>query len=334
MNLNKQQSDIINYRPDLKMENIPSLGSTFGDSNNGKLKVDIKPTLVEKSLNLSTFEQYSPYTVLEGLETLIDRAEEYKVKLRKQMSSTHMGSKYLNAKDDETRKNIEKENALSVHGTTYLECYSSLEYVHEELLGIKEVYSLGTYGDDIQSGRAREIDMADIDRIYTLEREQETENVNYTSIYYETLVSAILQKYCFDMDEYVLCDIGNLNEFSKSMPKNDKLVELMSQNFQKKGEILQKDIFKDKKTSYNIRVALRNTFLAIQEYEDSLDAIRDSLTDMDNDVLALEMQRDLLSNLSESMEDLLSSTTYSVMAKQDIAKSLLGKSNIREYFIE
>lgn len=329
---NKNQSDIINYRPDLKMDNVPSLNPTFGDVANSSTAT-VKPPTNEKSTCLSSFEENMPSNIVANLEGLIGNAKAYKAYLFGQMANTQMGSKYLNAKDEETKNKIAKENENSLTGTTYLEAYLRVESIYNELMGIKEEYTKGTYGEHIGSSRAKEVDIADINRISTLEREGEYENINYTSMFYETMISNIMNRYCFQMDDSALSDIGNFSEFKKPMPQNDKLTSLMSQNFHKKQEILQKDIFKDEKTAYNVRVALRNAFLSVQEYEDSLDAINNSFTEMD-EVLALDIQRDLVNDLSESMQDLLSITTYSIMAKKDISSSLQSKSNIREYFVE
>lgn len=330
---NKNQSDIINYRPNLKMDNVPSLNPTFGEGGDDS-SVTVNPPTNEKSTCLSSFEENMPSNIVSSLENLINNAKAHKGYLFSQMANTQMGSKYINAKDEDTKMKIAKENENSLTGTTYLEAYLRVESIYNELLGIKEEYTKGTYGEHIGSSRAKEVDVADIDRISTLEREGDYENINYTSMFYETMISNIMNRYCFHMDDSALTDIGNFTEFKKPMPQNDKLNSLMSQNFHKKQEILQKDIFKDEKTAYNVRVALRNAFLSVQEYEDSLDAINSSFTEMNDEVLGLDIQRDLVNDLSESMQDLLSITTYSIMAKKDISSSLQNKSNIREYFVE
>lgn len=334
LNVNKQQSDIINYRPNLKMDNVPSLNSTFNNVGEIQKTVTITPPAYNKSLGLSTFEEYMPSKIVNSMENLLTMAHDYKANLSSQMAKTTIGAKYINAKDDEAKMAIAIENENSPGGTSYLEAYLQIKRIEEELRGIQEVYTMATYGEQISASMAREIDIADIDRMQTLENEGEEQYVNYTSLYYETMISNIMNRYCFHMEDSALSDVGSLYEISKSMPINDDLSRLISQNFNKKRDLLEKDILKDEKTAYNIRVALKNAFLAIQDYEDSLDAINTSLKDLDNDVLALELQNDLIGNLSESMEDLLSITTYSILAKNDIARSLSEKSSVREYFVE
>lgn len=331
-NFNKSQSDIINYRPDLKMDHLPSLNPTFEDKVDKHTGIVVEEEIL--SVALREFTENTPSSTLLEMDNMLGYISEYKKDIINKLANTDMGKKYLSEVDEDKKQEIIEENSNMVNGTTYLESLLEIEKIENEVKDVRQVYSNATYGEDISSDKAEQVDNSFIDKLSILERENDTDSINYTGLYYETMISSIMKNYNFKMLDECIGPIAGTTDFCKSMPFNDKYSKLLSNNFKKNQEILKNDICKDEKTAYNVRVALRNAFLAVQDYEDSLEAINSTNLILDDYELALELKRDGMKSLSSSLSELTTATMYSTMSKSDIASTLANKSNVRGYFIE
>lgn len=324
--------DVINYRPDLKMDYVPSLNPVYNDKTNEQIDFNYYNEEIV-SVCLSEFKENLPCETLNALEEVTQRIVDSMNELTERMSETKKGKAFLDA-TGEDRETIVSQNYDDPYGSTYIETYVELENIKDELENVKSDYSIFTYGDDINYDEAKLIDNGFVDKLSSLESEDETDDIGYTSLYFETMISNMLNLYAYRMGDEALPYMTDLYEECKDMPFDDKYIQLLLNSFQKKQQTLQNDVFKDEKTAYNIKVALKNTFLALQEYEDSLSAVDGLDAVEDNRELGLEIKVDALSNLSNSLQELMHILYYSPIAKSDIANSLKSKSNIREYFIE
>lgn len=331
-NFNKSQSDVINYRPDLKMDYIPSLNSTFEDKVNKHIGIVEEEDT--RSVVLREFEENTPSSTLLEMDNMLGYILDYKSDLKNKLANTDIGKKYLSEVDEDKKQEIADENSNKVDGTTYLESLLEIEKIESEVKDVRQIYSNATYGEDVSYEKASNVDNSFINKLSVLEKENDTDSINYTDLYYENMISSIMKTYSFKMLDEGVGPIAGITDFCKSMPFNDKYSKILSNNFEKKQEILKNDICKDKKTAYNVRVALRNAFLAVQEYEDSLEAINSTNLLIDDYELALELKRDGMTSLSSALSDLTTATMYSTMSKGDIGSTLASKSNIRGYFIE
>lgn len=331
-NFNKKQSDVINYRPDLKMDYVPSLNPTFEDKPNEHIGIVKEGDI--RSVTLREFEENSPSSTLLEMDNILDYISQYKKSINSSLADTDMGKKYLSAVDEDRKQEIAEENSNMVNGTTFLESLLEVEKIENEVIDVRSTYSNATYGEDISYNKASKVDSSFIDKLSILEKENDTDSINYTNLYYETMISRIMKTYNFKMLDEGVGPIAGVTDFCKSMPFSDKHSKVLTNNFEKKQKILKNDISKDKETAYNVRVALRNAFLAVQDYEDNLEAINDTNLLLDDNELALELKRDGLTSLSSALSDLTTATMYSTMSKSDIASTLASKSNVRGYFIE
>lgn len=331
--INKNQSDIINYRPDLRIDKTPSLNNVFDNS----IVIDTSQNIVvddDKSVTLSEFKGMAPSETLSILDEAIQTTSDYKEHIKEMMAGTKVGANYLNVESKDQKEKIAKENYENPAGTTYIESYIELDKIEEELINVRETYSLATYGEDIGTQRAKSVDDEDINKFSILESENDTSIINYTGLYYESMISNILRIYSHDLLDEGIGIIGSIADLCKSMSTDCKQLQILTDNFHKKQEILQNDVSKDRKTAYNVRVALKNAFLAIQDYEDSLDALNKDEFIINDIELVTELKRDIMTKLSSAILDLVSVTKYSTLCKSDIAQTLINKSNLRGYFIE
>lgn len=332
MLINKSNSDIINYRPNLRMEHIPSLNPTYDDSPT-KSDTVILPS-DNRSGALLEFEEYAPHETLCMLDDTISVIQNAKKSAYSDMLGNKYAILYKNAQTVEECAQFAQENQESIFGTTYLESYLELDRAENEVLDLRKEYSLLTYGDDIGLETAAKIDTEFINRASSFESDNDESSINYTSLYFESMISNMIRQYSHSIIDEGLSYTMGIFEECKDMPFDDKYSKLLLNNFKKKQEILKNDISKDEKTSYNIRVALRNAFFALQEYEDSLEAL-DGSDIMVNDIeLATELKRDSLTSLSNSLISLMHILRYSPIAKSDIGNILREKSNLRGYFVE
>lgn len=323
--------EIINYRPDLKMDYTPSLNPVYNEKANEQINL----TYAQEPLSicLSEFKESLPSSTLSSVEEVTQRIVDSMSILAQRMSESKKGKEFLDSTGEE-RDTIISQNYNDPYGSTYIEAYVELDNIKSELEILKSDYSRFTYGDDINYDEAKLIDDSFVEKLTALESEGETNDIGYTSLYFETMISNMINLYTHRIGDEALPYITDMSEECKTMPFGDKYIQLLLNNFQKKQETLKNDVFKDEKTAYNIKVALKNTFLALQEYEDSLSAVDGLDAAVDNRELGLEIKTDALGNLSNSLLELMHILYYSPIAKSDIANSLRSKSNIREYFIE
>lgn len=329
---NKYQSDIINYRPNLKIDTVPSINALFEDKTSSKIEI---PLIADnRSISLIEFELFLPSKTLMDFENSINTIDVYKEILESKMKSTRNGLKYLSEIDEIKKQNIIVSNSNDISGTTYLESIIELNKIRDELESIRKEYCNNTYGEDLEGSEAKKIDNSFIEKISLLELDGDDSDVNYTNLYYETMISKILKEYNDDLLDIGITGIGSINDFCEESPFDEKYTNMLLNNFNKKNENLKSDILKDKCTSTKIITSLKNTFITLKNYEDSIDAIDNSNLIFENTELADEIKRDNLYSLNNSFDDLINTTKYSVISKGDIADSLIKKSAIRWYFIE
>lgn len=318
--------EVINYRPDLNYDKTPSLDILTNKENLGYTQNPI-------SVCLNEFSQNLPSDTINSIDKLTERISNSLSELEEKMSKLKIGQSFIDANESD-RNIIISNNYNDPYGSTYIEAYVELENIKDELENLKSDYTVFTYGDDINYEEANLIDNNLVDKLISLENENEIKDIGYTSIYFETMISNMINSYVYKLDDEAIVYLTDLNEECKDMPFDDKYVQLLLNNFQKKQETLKNDVSKDTKTSYNIKVALKNAFLALQEYEDSLSAVDSLDSDIENRDLGLEIKVDTFNNLSKSLLELMHILYYSPIAKTDISNSIKNKSNIREYFIE
>ena len=324
-----RETDILNYRPDLRMAHKPSLNSIIDNSSTSSNKTF---TVTEKSDCIANFELLSPASTMVEFESILKSLKMSKDIMLENLKNTTYGTKYLAAKVEE-RKQIIEDNSNDIMGTTYLESYIELERVEDEVSNVKKLYSEFTYGDNINSEKAMSIDQDFINKLITLENESDAEGVNYVSLYYETMISRLLQDYVRGLSENGLSFTSNIFEECKSMLSDDNVCNLLKNNFKKKQKILKNDISKDLDSNYNVRVALKNAFLSLQMYEDTFKALDGSEIALNDSDLNDEIRRDILTDLNESLTVLMNTLRYSQIAKGDVGKTLFDKANLRGYFI-
>lgn len=324
------ETDILNYRPDLRMDHRPSLNPVIDNDSSTLTKTAI--TFTEKSDCISNFELLSPSSTIVEFENVLKTLEVSKNIMLENLKNTIYGAKYLASKV-EKRKQLVEDNSNDIMGTTYLESYIELERIEDEVSNVKKLYSEFTYGNNIDSENAKNIDESFINKLIALENESDAEGINYVSLYYETMISRLLQDYTRGLSENALSFTCNVFDECKSLSSNDNVCNLLKNNFKKKQKILKNDISKDLNSNYNVRVALKNTFLSLQMYEDTFKALDGSEIALNDFDLNDEIRRDILTDLNESFTVLMNTLRYSQLAKGDVGKTLFDKANLRGYFV-
>lgn len=320
-----KNSDILNYRPDLKINTkIDMESSTYYDNT--------EISYSKRSTVLNQFDIHRPSAKIFQFLEIENNIKLYKDNLKNKLSSNSIASKYFNSDDKETAKAILKSNYENMNtGSTLLETYNMLENIEDEVKSIKDNFTVSIYGKDIDVDSVVEIDNAYIEKIGSYESNGEHEYINYFNLYYDTQISFLIGEYANrTSEEIVNLALIDENDFDTKANKDSEIV--LKNSFDLNNELLNSDLYKHNLNKDDLLIALKNIFISKQNFNLYLDSFSDLFSLSDIYETIYEIKEDNLNILNEKLEHLTQVILMSAISKKDIVKTLNKKSKVRGFF--
>lgn len=326
---NITNSNIIGYKPDLEIYTRP-----YSQIENSDYQgLDYYNTReATKSNTVEEFELHLPNLKIEIIEEAKEQIKDNIERIREELCSHDIASKYVSSDNEEEKAQIIEENREDVEtGTTRLEILVELEKIQKELEEVEKEFILCVYGSDVRLDEVKGIDEAYISAINRHEWNEEYEKINYFSLYYDTQISFLIGEYAERLLEAAI-DMAVLNDEANNVSVDSSMKEMLVDKFMRVDKTLRSDQFKDSGSCDEIITALHNVFLAKNRYNVYLDTFGSvyKLSEGNDVISEISIEREM--DLETKLDNLVKVTMYSPLCKNDITNVLHKKTELRGFF--
>lgn len=324
-------SDInqINYSPNLTFKHNAYTQYTSDQTTESRYN-NYYVNVSNSSMCLYNFYNVSTYKLLNKLITIQQCIEDLIVNTKSEQD-TQLNIFYNGSNIN--KEELIKDNSNDIFGSTRLELINELNKINQELELIYKTIATNTYGkENVTPDDAALIDTNEISHMVYLENQGEYENINYLSLYIESSINSIISQFLTTLTEETLPNANILEFEASSQIDVSNYHQIMAKNFNKKAKKMQDSICKDYNTMYNIKVAIDNVYICLQEYENFLEQeklVRFQYVDAQTyDTI----DEEYVNNISQSLDVLYKVLQQSANNKANILLSLSNKNDIRKYF--
>ena len=327
---NKQNSDILGYRADLRFK-VDSYSKFTEKEYTDDSYIDDNEDFESLSSPVQALILNKPS---ETIRSLIESGEIYSniiEEFLKDVSHENF-QKYISEDSEEGKQEILKDNFNDIYGSTALESFIEILEIKDLIDKLVREYSFLVYGKETDIKSSSSIDAAYIDSITNYEKANIYSKINYSMIFYDTQISYIIKKLCMDLNELII-DLSsikdNLDE-SKATSTDD--LKTIQKGFKINNELLEKTLHSKCNSTENLLNHMRKVF----NLKDELDIYNNTF----NNLFALNEDADMIyeikvtseAEIAEFIRAILKISLYINMVRKDISKFLLKKSKFRSFF--
>lgn len=326
------EQEIISYKPDL---NIYGKSSEINGDDYAFADNDIKysnDTKGNKSRSLRLFESYSPKTAINSFLETTEYINKELNEIKENCNTNKYESDYFSAKTKEDMQAVLDKNNMDIdYGSSLLEIYGVLESIYDHINEILDLYVKCIFGDNVDPENADEIINEYVGKLEILEANYEYEKVNYASLYYDTLVSYVLEDFISVVD-HICEELTSIDTNGKNFDLDKTTSDLLNKYFNKEAGNLNSLNSKLSDCKDNVLIALKNFYLEKQDFLSYLNTFAKIYSYESGKSELSEIKSDCQNTMKNRFDNLVKSYMNYNLTGGDVLTSVNNKVNYRSFF--